>query len=128
MSSATLAQVEQAKHTLAALQAEGANLELPRHVVYFFYGDDLAGLSKELSDRGLTVHKSGDEQFWHVDVRHRSLSEAGYDIESLKSTDCIMADRTEVTNDGWRTTILKDLYLLAEEFGAYLDGWHAQVD
>ena len=121
-------EVERAKATLDLIRDEGSDLTVARHVVYFLYGDDLDALAEELRSLGLQVHRKGDEQYWHVDKRHRSIAETGRDVEWLVSTDCLMADRSEIIDEPWRTSTLRDLYLLAEKHNAIMDGWHAQLD
>ena len=128
VSGAVAREVQQAKATLDLIRDNGADLSLARHVVYFFYGDDLDELAEELRSRGFQVHRKGDDQYWHVDERHRSIAENGRDTEWLVQTNCLMADRSEIIEDPWRTSTLRDLYLLAEKHNVVMDGWHAQLD
>lgn len=121
-------EVERAKETLDLFLDGGADLSLARHVVYFFYGDCHDELAEELRSRGFQVHRKGDDQYWHVDERHRSIADNGRDVEWLVNTACLMADRSEIIGEAWRTSTLRDLYLLAEQHDVIMDGWHAQLD
>ena len=117
--------IEQAKSTLRILVERGENLLELRHVMYFFYGDNLAPIRERLTALGFKTHASADGDYWGIIERHRSIEEAGMDAGSLAETNCVVAERHEVICEEWRTTVLRDLHRLASEYSVDLDGWQA---
>ena len=118
--------IEGARTVLGILIERGEDLSLPRHVMYFFYGQELAAIENDLRSMGFEFHN--DESYWGVVERHRSLEEQGYEIDDLKNTNCLVAERTEIVDESWLEGVYTEFCLLADKHKVDFDGWQASCE
>ena len=100
--SENIKQVELARATLRMFEENGEQMEDVRHVVHYFYGGNLEGLTA-------------------------ALGELGYRTRPTVNDDGVVADRNEAIGEAWRTSTLPALCEIADTYGAEYDGWEASM-
>jgi Regulator of ribonuclease activity B len=122
------AKIAGARQTLEYIAGLGEDLSKPRHVMYFFYGEDIRPIKAELETLGFDTYYSGDVEYAGIVERHISLKKQGYEVERLESAQCVVAERQETIGECWRTTTLREMHELAARHGLDLDGWQASLE
>ena len=95
-------QVELARATIKVFEDHGEDMSDVRHVIHYFYGGNFAALGS-------------------------ALRELGYDVRNTVDDDGVVAERHEAIGESWRTTTLRGLCELADNYGVEYDGWEASM-
>ena len=98
-----LKQVDQATEILRVLEEHGENMADVRHVLHYFYEGNFRGLGA-------------------------ALRELGYEVTPTADEDGVIAERHEAIGEEWRTTTLRSLCELADQYGVDYDGWEASME
>src|SRR5687767_6921194 len=86
----------------ATFLTQGEDLSDERHVIHYFYGGDVDGLSA-------------------------ALAEQGYEVRPTETEPGVVAENHAVTDRDWSAATMKQLCDLANRFGAEYDGWEASM-
>jgi regulator of RNase E activity RraB len=99
---------------LAELVARGSDLSKPRHTIHYFYFDS----EEDARAAGRNLREIGFDVSVGVELRPEYAAKPWP----------VLADRTEVINEGVIAALRGPLTSIAKRRGGDYDGWEAQVD